>query len=271
MDMSHSANGRQPCFQLGNREFNSPMRHQIKPSVAAYKSLCYHLVMKAKEHKIALEMRREGKSINEIAKTLSISKGTASIWCKPIQLSQEQRDNLLSSGQQKMLDKRKSETIIRRRLDRTQAETEFLKFKNNPLFLVGLSLYAGEGSKGELGAVQVANCEPWILKKSIQFFELIGTPKEKITVNLGLHDQVDDQMAKIWWSEQLGIPLEQFRKSTYVVGKASKRLKGNVQPNGTCYIRFSNVRYMTKILKWLELLAKEQFECSDSIHGETLG
>ena len=45
---------------------------------------------KQREHNAALEMRKDGKPLGEISKTLGISKGTASLWCNDIKLSPEQ-------------------------------------------------------------------------------------------------------------------------------------------------------------------------------------
>src|SRR3989344_1799499 len=43
----------------------------------------------------ALKMRRRGKSIGWIAKRLGVSKGSTSIWCRDVVLTQRQQDRLI--------------------------------------------------------------------------------------------------------------------------------------------------------------------------------
>ena len=56
---------------------------------------------KINEKQIALEMRKNLKSLGEISRTLKISKSTVSLWCKDIKLSPEQEKLLRSNAQTK--------------------------------------------------------------------------------------------------------------------------------------------------------------------------
>jgi len=52
--------------------------------------------MKTKEKEEARKLRAQGKSVNEIAKILKVSKGSVSLWTKNIILTQDQINNLKS-------------------------------------------------------------------------------------------------------------------------------------------------------------------------------
>ena len=54
--------------------------------------------MKAYEKKQALEMRKSGASIKEIAKRLGVSKGSVSVWVSDVVLPDEIRDKLFLRG-----------------------------------------------------------------------------------------------------------------------------------------------------------------------------
>jgi len=54
--------------------------------------------------KIAIKMRKMGLSIPKIAKELKISKGTASLWLKNVQLLPQQLDAIKSRGMQKAIE-----------------------------------------------------------------------------------------------------------------------------------------------------------------------
>ena len=46
---------------------------------------------KSKEQFNARELRKKGKSMKEIAKKLKVSKGSVSLWCKDIELTENQK------------------------------------------------------------------------------------------------------------------------------------------------------------------------------------
>ncbi len=58
--------------------------------------LCYYskMVTKWKEQKLAIKLRQKGKSLNEIAHDLRVSKSSASIWVRHVQLTKKQRTAL---------------------------------------------------------------------------------------------------------------------------------------------------------------------------------
>ena len=67
----------------------------------------------------ALVLRQQGESINSIAKKLSISKSTASVWCRDIALSETQQKILSEKSNRRAIsallhasEKKRSERII---------------------------------------------------------------------------------------------------------------------------------------------------------------
>lgn len=54
----------------------------------------YAYVAKTNEHLRARELRKQGMSIKDISKILNVSRGSASIWCRDVKLSQKQAKTL---------------------------------------------------------------------------------------------------------------------------------------------------------------------------------
>ncbi len=96
----------------------------------------------------AIELRKEKKSYNQIAKTLSISKSTVSYWLsgldwpKSIEKQLALRVREISKKRLEHLNKLKK--IKRSKIYAkagSEAKKDFEKLKNNPLFLLGIAVY----------------------------------------------------------------------------------------------------------------------------------
>ena len=109
---------------------------------------------KFKEKIKARDLRKKGRSIKNIAKILSISKSTASIWCNNIELSKSQirvlHERMVAGGYEgrikgaRMQKERKEMKI---EYYENQGLLEMKRLTNNDLHLICLGLYLGEGSK----------------------------------------------------------------------------------------------------------------------------
>lgn len=117
----------------------------------------------------ARQLRRKGESVKEIAQKLKVAKGTASIWCRDIELTPRQIQNLHKrmviggyKGRLKgaRLQKERKEQKIKYYLIEGIKDIGKL---NKRVFIAGLSLYWGEGSKKGVG-VRFYNSNPSIIR-----------------------------------------------------------------------------------------------------------
>ena len=99
----------------------------------------------------ARQLRKQGRSIKEIAKLLNISKGSASIWCRDIELTKRQTEALYQNmlkgnyaGRIKgaRMQKERKEKKIRYYIEKGLKEIS--KLNKRELFIAGLALYWGE-------------------------------------------------------------------------------------------------------------------------------
>src|SRR5262245_60311355 len=95
----------------------------------------------------AASMRRDGIAVKVIARTLSVAPWTVWFWLRGIKLSREQRTsigaNARARGCQSFL-----ESVARRHLAaRGDADKMWEINRSDPLFVAGIGLYWGEGTK----------------------------------------------------------------------------------------------------------------------------
>ena len=109
---------------------------------------------KSKEKIKARKLRKKGESIKKIANLLHVSVSTASLWCRDVELTDKQIENLR---------RRQTDPFYGKRLDyylkkKKEFSSKLLNLKNEgiesigslskrEIFLIGVALYWGEGFK----------------------------------------------------------------------------------------------------------------------------
>ncbi|MBU4480119.1 hypothetical protein KKG48_01590, partial [Patescibacteria group bacterium] len=105
---------------------------------------------KIKEKNLAIKLRKKGKSYSQIKEIVDVGKGTLSEWLKDLPLSREQLVNLRDKNPKRIENYRN--TCRKRREDilekaYNKAKYDIGKFSKRDLFIAGLFLYWGEGTK----------------------------------------------------------------------------------------------------------------------------
>lgn len=206
------------------------------------------------------ELRRSGKSYREIQKIIPISRNTLSEWFRNEEWSshiKQSNTNIqkkastellmkMNAGRRILLDKQYAE------VEKT-ARKEFEVYKEKPLFMAGLMLYAGEGDKLSPGLIRLANIDFYIHKIFINFITTFMKVKmENLRCSILLYPDLNIEECKLKWSHELGIPLTQFHKPQVIQGRhKTRRLHFGV---GSTIISSSFLK--SKLLLWIEL-AKE--------------
>lgn len=200
-------------------------------------------------------LRHEGKSYAEIKATLNIGKGTLSVWLRDMPLSATQIRNLRDLNPQRIEKFR--ETMRKKREIRfntayEKAKKDIAKLSQHELFLCGLYLYWGEGTKSAKGVVAVANTDPVVLRAFIQWLEMLGVTRAELKVKLHLYRDMNIAEETTYWAQILELKLSQFRKPYVKNSLLSDVTYKNGHGHGTCNVIFENVRmweYITMALK----------------------
>lgn len=176
---------------------------------------------RSKEMLIAKAMRREGKSIKEIAHILKVSVSSVSNWSKDIELTDEQKNNLARRvtdpyyGKKAEYLKRSKEQFKKKvQALKEQGIREVSKLSKREIFLIGIALYWGEGFKKD-HQVGFANIDSKMIKFFIYWLKTCFNLKNKnlivrVTSNYRYKEKI--RIMENFWSNELHIPLNQFSK-----------------------------------------------------------
>jgi hypothetical protein len=205
----------------------------------------------------AFKLRKQGKTYREIQKLLGISRSTLCDWFKNeewskhikklnnnknIKLSKERLEKL-NNGRKLMLEKKYNQI-------EEEATREFELYKNDPLFIGGLMLYAGEGDKRTRNLTRLSNSEFYLHSVFIRFSEkFLKVKRDKIKIWLLLYPDHDIEKSIDIWSKKLNLNKSNFNKSQIILG----RLKSRKLQYGVGNSIISSTSLKKKILKWLEL------------------
>jgi len=122
--------------------------------------------------------------------------------------------------------------------------------KQEYLKTVGVALYWCEGLQKTNTTVALTNTNPTMLKLWKAFLlSVCGVKEEKLRVHLYVHRNQDGDALKLYWSQTLQIPLEQFEAVSYTKKICSK-------PNywGTVRIAVHNVKLLQQMRQWVQEL-----------------
>lgn len=164
----------------------------------------------------ARKLRRGGWSINVIAKHLGVSKASASVWCRDVELTLKQKELLLHknyAGRMKgaAANKRKKEERIL--FHKENGRTIMGKLTERELLIAGVTLYWGEGNKKS--KIGLTNSDPTLIKFAQRWFRAaLGVRQEDFMPRLFINN-IHKKRVKLvlqFWSNLLQLPLEQFGK-----------------------------------------------------------
>lgn len=215
------------------------------------------------EEKIkAQDLRRNGLSYGEILQQIQVSKDTISRWCRNIELTEDQRRRLIDNkvfGQKKgsivAADNKRKARLVRTVLIFKDAKKELGKLSKRDRFIAGIALYAGEGYKTD-GKGGFANSDPILIKFMTQWFqEFCLLPISKFRGAIWLHEGLDENQARNYWSELTGIPKHQFHKTYIARNKTkSRKIRKNIHEYGIFAIRFSSSDIQRHIMGWISAM-----------------
>lgn len=215
------------------------------------------------EEKIkAQKLRKEGLSYGAIIQQIHVPKSTLSGWCKDIELTKKQKQKLIENkmfGQRKgsiiAADNKRRARLIRTKIIFKDAKKELGRLSKRDRFIVGIALYSGEGYKND-GKGGFANSDPLLIKFMVQWFkEFCCLPISKFRGAIWIHEGLDVENAKKYWSSLTGIPQDQFHKTYVAENKInSKKIRKNIHQYGIFAIRFSAADKQRRIMGWISAL-----------------
>ena len=210
------------------------------------------------DRRVAIKLRQQGKSWTYIKNCLSLNRGTLSRWIKDVELTQIQRQNILEDSKIRRIENYITTVKARRkRIEEDAYRTEFKnlgKIKDRDLFIAGLFLYLGEGSKSNRHLICISNSNPEIIKfAKFWLTKILLVPENKFRLQLHLYQDMDIKKEIDFWSKSLCIPRNQIIKP-YIKKTSSKVIDHPTFGHGTCNIYLSNTILKGRIMASIKVI-----------------
>ncbi len=182
-------------------------------------------------------LRDAGYSYNMITERLGVSKGTMSYWFKD-RLFKPNQEVLkrIQYGPIKSGAIRHEKKIREIANQRELGKYEIGMLSKRDLWMLGLGLYIGEGSKTTEG-IRISNSDPIVIVTIIKWLkEICNLSDENITIRIHIYPDNDEIEAIKYWKSVTGISYNNFRKTIIDTRTNKKTSKRGKLPHGTAHI-----------------------------------
>ncbi len=208
----------------------------------------------------ARDLRAQGWTLTEISEAVGCSKASASKWCRDVELDekvleQRRRSRFLAGNEgarrrgPNKLQRRKAAEIEEMRIAGLDVVG---RLNERDLMMVGIALYAGEGSKTP-GEVRFANSDPRMISMFVEWMRrCFGISPETMRLRLYLHEGLDLDAANQFWSDLTGIPRERFRRPYRAVPDPSIRKAKH--PMGCPAVCVTSIRLHRQVMGLVDAL-----------------
>lgn len=203
--------------------------------------------LRAEARRLRIE---EGLSLREICQRLGISKSSASMWVRDLELTPEQMSVLEKrhSGYQGQHNGSRANILKFREIRRQYQEEGRAKARHkNPLHVAGCMLYWGEGAKSQ-NRLSLANSDPDLLKFYVKFLReslLVKDAQIDVRVYCYSGNGLPIEDIENYWLETLELPRSCLRKSVVNSQPRSSQQKGRKLLYGVCN---TDVKQSTRLL-----------------------
>lgn len=219
------------------------------------------MVRNEEKYEQALQFRKRGFTLEEIAKICEVSKGTISKWLKNNATSTEvtkqnkKRAGVENAKRLKLMSKaRETERTHRYKEAVRSAETEFKHYKGNPLFIAALMLYLAEGDLKSEHQIRLSGTHDKSHRIFIKFAtEFLGVDKKSIHFWILLYKGQSEESCMKRWKTATTLPYSQFYKNQYIVTKKT----AHTLHNGVGNTIIGSTVLKHKLNRWIELMLKE--------------
>lgn len=189
----------------------------------------------------AINLRKKGYSYSMILDKLNIPKSTLSDWVRDIPYTPNQEViKKVKNGQLKSAIFKINQKIINISNAKKLARKELGHISKRDLWLLGIGLYLGEGTKSN-ETIRIVNSDPEVIKIALLWFRKIcKLNDENFIPRIHLYPDISINQAVSYWSKETGINQDQFAK-TQVDCRTNKssRKKGKL-PYGTLSLQIKS-------------------------------
>lgn len=174
------------------------------------------------ERERAITLRKKGLSYNEILEKVHVAKSSLSLWLKDFPLTSDEKHSLkdrksanVTRGRLRASATHTKNRLLRERGYLEEAKAEFEKYKLEPMFQVGVSLYWAEGTKRS-SQFSFTNSDQDMISVMIAWLErYTGCLRTALNYRLYIHKPYAHEKLEEFWMQILDVTKERFVKTVY--------------------------------------------------------
>lgn len=190
--------------------------------------------MSAKEK--ALQLRKQGYSYSYIAKATGLSKSTLSYHLATLPYTPNAHTKKNISNAKLASNKSKYEKKLTAIASAQKvAKKEIGTLSDRDLFLLGIGLYIGEGSKTQ-NLVRLVNADPKVIRLFIAWLHLLGLQEDNIALRIHLYPDSDIQSSEQYWLQETNLPKTSLQRPCIDTRLNKDRKRNKVHANGTAHV-----------------------------------
>ncbi|MDP2930017.1 MAG: hypothetical protein Q8N56_00180 [bacterium] len=214
---------------------------------------------------IAIKYRKQGFSYGFISEKIGASKSTLSNWLQEIPYTPNNKMiEKIGMARMKSGAYRHNRMMADIKRAKTIAKKELGKLNKRDVWILGIGLYLGEGTKSN-SSVSIVNSDPQIVKLSVLWFKKIcGLKTENFSPAIHIYPDNDIKEAIRYWSKITGVPEKQFQKAQIDTRTNKSVRKRHTLPYGTISLQIRSRgkkkfgRFLhRKIMGWIESATKQ--------------
>lgn len=170
----------------------------------------------------AVELRAEGRSVNDIARQLGAAKSTAYQRVRHLPLAEEgagaerRRAHAALMTEARWSAHRKARDAART-AEQVRAAGLVGSLADRDLLLLGAAVYWCEGTKSKPwrrnDRLQLVNSDPGLLALFLRFLEVCGVDRAVPSYRVSIHETADLDAALKWWARKLDLPVGRFQRA----------------------------------------------------------
>ena len=184
----------------------------------------------------ALEFRKKGYSYTYIHEKTKLSKSTLSHLLRSVPYTPNAFTKKtigsarVQSGVHKANSKRQSIATARKR-----AVEDIGQLSHRDLFMLGIGIYIGEGSKTQ-NIVRVVNADARVICLFIKWLTSLGYDINNLAIRIHLYQDSDVVAAETYWAKQTGLKSAQFQKACIDTRQQKNRKRSGTHLYGTAHV-----------------------------------
>jgi DNA-binding CsgD family transcriptional regulator len=176
---------------------------------------------KDERHATARELRAQGRTYNEIAAELGVSKSSVSLWVRDLprtgRLSYEESRRRIAEGVSAYWAAQRPIREARWQANINAAAAQIGRPNDRELLIAGAIAYWCEGAKNKpyrrpANRVIFINSDPSMISFFLRFLTVAGIERDRLICRVHIHESADVDAAQRFWLDTTAVPADQFRR-----------------------------------------------------------